>query len=964
MTIQADKIVKRIEPQKNEKPDPSIGLVNQPLIKTKSLIPPLRDGFVSRPHLFEKLEQGAQRALTLISAPAGYGKTTLLSEWITTREKKGASLPLTVCWLSLDPGDNDPIRFLSYLTATLDKVNPEATEGTRSLLQSSQSFNPQIPISVLINNLQEIPHSVSLILDDYQFINNQTIHNGITFLLEHIPPNVHLVIATRSDPPLPIARLRSRDQLVELRANDLRFSTSETTTFLKTIFNLSLTPDQISDLEKRTEGWIAGLQMAAISMQGRADISQFIDAFSGSHRFIMDYLTEEALNRQPQKTKEFLLYTSILERLSGPLCDYILAGEFDNEANTSPSINDLSFTQGESQNLLNELERSNLFIIPTDEARVWYRYHHLFADILRTRLKQISPESIPVLHTRASEWFEKNGWIEESIEHSLIARNWDNASRLIDIHIYRYLENGQMTTVMKWIEGFPKDIIYRYPKLCVKVAEVYAQSGLIDQIDPLLDRAEESISVVENHPSDSESVQIKDLTREDINMIRAMSMILRGLKSVCTGNPNHALDLIHQALTDIPEMESEELAVLFWVEGWAYRSLGNPDRALASLIKGTEFVLKTKRLFRDIWTDLAIVTRLVGKLPQALEIFNNSLQIAAERGIQNQGNLSRDESFLSLIYLEQNNLNLAYAHANQAIAYTQWWPSHNILAIAYTNLALILLARNDLDGSLLALQKADRERKNRIMTPFVHGIVDIAWVRIWLKRGEWVLLDKWSGELYLQFQNKLESHALIDEYLESQLIMLVRVWIEKTRIDKKSERYEKCLNLLAKLEINSKTAGRVNSLIEILLLIGFIRFSQSEVKEAIDCLDKCLAMAEPGGYMRIFLDTGEPLRAFLSAYLQESNPVYKPFVLKILKEFDESSFLEKPQSEPQNLITSREREVLLLIAKGYSNKQIAEELVLSEGTVKFHVHNLLEKLQADNRTRIIVRAKDLNLIQY
>ncbi|MBU1683739.1 hypothetical protein KJ742_07415, partial [Patescibacteria group bacterium] len=732
--------MKQIETQKKKITDPSVGLAIQLLIKTKLLVPPLRVSFVQRPDLLGKLDKGFHCALTLISAPAGYGKTTLLTEWINTRKKIGASSTLTVCWLSLDSGDNDPIRFLTYLTASLENVNPKLSAEARSLIQSSKSFQPQTPISILINNLQEIPHSIILVLDDYQFISNPAIHDGITFLLEHIPVNVHLFIATRSDPPLPLARLRSHNQLNELRANDLRFSSSEVAIFLNDVFNLSLTPTQITALENRTEGWIAGLQMAAISMQGRLDTTQFIERFSGSHRFIMDYLTEEALNCQSNEIKEFLLYTSILERLSGSLCEFILARESDNEANALPSINDLSFIPGKSQNLLNELERSNLFVIPTDEARIWYRYHHLFADILRTRLKQTSPESIPILHMRASAWFENNGWIEESIEHSLIARDWDNASRLIDLHIYRYLENGQMTTVMKWIEGFPKDIIYRYPKLCVKVAEVYAQAGLIDQIDPLLDRAEEIISVVKDHTGDIEGARTKNLTGKDINMIRAMSAILRGLKSVCAGKPNHALERLHQALIDIPEMESEELAVLFWVEGWAYRSLGNLDRALASLTKGTEFALKTERLFRDIWTDLAIVTRLVGKLPQAIEIFNNSLQIAAERGIQNQGNLSRDESFLSFIYLEQNNLDLAYTHANQAITYTQWWPSHNIIATAYTGLAQILFARNDLDRSVLALQNADQERKNRMMTPYIHSIVDITWARIWLRRGEWNFL--------------------------------------------------------------------------------------------------------------------------------------------------------------------------------------------------------------------------------
>ncbi|MHC1771835.1 MAG: BTAD domain-containing putative transcriptional regulator [Flexilinea sp.] len=937
-------------------------ITNEPLIRQKLFIPHLRIGMISRPYLIGKLEQGTHCAVTLISAPAGYGKTTLLSEWIDIRRKGRTPTPWTVCWLSLDTGDNDPIRFLTYLTAALESAHPEISAEGRSILQSFQSLQPTTYLSMLINEIQEYPGQVVLVLDDYQIISNSTIHDGVIFLLEHLPNNFHLVISTRSDPPLPLALLRSRNQLNELRAKDLRFTSAEASTFLLKIFGLSLTPEQITILENRTEGWIAGLQMAALSMQGRSDIAQFIEEFSGTHRFIIDYLTEEALNRQSKETQIFLLRTSILERLNGPLCDFVLDRKNEQDIKIAQSINDVSTNQRESQSLLTELEFSNLFIVPLDDDRIWYRYHHLFADLLRSRLEQTSSELLPILHNRASAWFENNGWIEESIIHSLAAWNWDNVSRLIDLHFHTYLDNGQMATVLKWIEGLPQDIIFRYPKLCAQVAEVYSQAGMIDKIDPLFNRAEEILSARENHMEVSEDTQSLNLSPKDITVIRSMSAILRGLKAVCSGDPHLAVNFTQTALTNFPEMEPRELAVLFWVEGWAYRSLGKLSLALERLTKATDYALKSGANLHDIWTDLGNVTRLVGKLPQAINILTNSIQISADLGVQNQGNLSRDEAFLSFIFLEQNQLDLAFAHANRAIAYTQWWPSHIIIAMSHVSLSQILLVQGDIAGSLQAIQKADRERKNRLMTPFVHSIVDVTWARIWLLQCKWDLLDQWSRDQISILNATLDESKSIDEYLEMRLIMLVRVWIEKTKIDKNIERNEDCLRLLDCLENSSQTAGRINSLVEILFLREVIHFSRGNKNEAVDGLERCFSMAEPGSYMRIFLDTGEPTRILLSAYLQKSNPLHKSYALKILKAF--GGFLQTSIStnELPEAITPREMEVLHLLAEGYSNRQIAEKLVLAEGTIKFHVHQLLGKLQVESRTQAIIRARDLELI--
>ncbi|MRR30552.1 hypothetical protein EG834_09580 [bacterium] len=470
------------------------------------------------------------------------------------------------------------------------------------------------------------------------------------------------------------------------------------------------------------------------------------------------------------------------------------------------------------------------------------------------------------------------------------------------------------------------------------------------------------MSARDNHRDDFEPAEVSKLERKDEVLIRAMILILRGLKAVCLGNPNAALNHTQAALKNNPEMQPKELAVLFWVEGWAYRSLGQIDHAMDVLTRSTQYALESGANLHDTWTDLANVTRLAGNLPQAINILAKSLQMAADRAVQNQGILSRDESFLSFIFLEQNKLDLALAHANRAIAHTQWWPSHHIIATAYTNLAEILLARGDLNGSLTALQRADQERKNRLMTPFIHSGVEAAWVQIWLKQDRWDLLDQWFNSLAIEFDTHTEAGRMIDEYFERRLIMLVRVWLEKTRIDKRTERYENCSRLLARLLQSSQTSGRVNSWIELQFLSGIILFAQGKTSAAIIELEKCLSMAEPAGYMRIFLNTGEPARSLITAYLQQPNRVYKAYALRILKEFGGFIQTNTSASEYPEAITARELEVLRLLAEGFSNQQIAEKLVVAEGTVKFHVHQILGKLQVNSRTQAIVRARDLELI--
>ena len=472
-----------------------------PLLATKFFIPHPSHRLVDRPRLFAQLNQGMQAKLTLVCAPAGYGKSTLLSEWISQRFK-AAPFPSEndvqpdqpqVCWLGLDAADNDPVRFLSYLLAALERILPGVSAEASAMLDAIPVPPLQSILTVFINHIQEFATAILVVLDDYHFISNRTIHEGMLFLLDHLPPNVHLVIATRSDPPIPLARLRARRQLTEIRADDLRFSYEEVDDLFNQLMGLGLSPQEMARLGERTEGWIAGLQMAALALNSispakQSDASLFIKNFSGSNRYILDYLMEEVLSHQPQDIQDFLLQTSILENLNGSLCDAVIgirSRKLAGEGRTS-------------QEILEYLERENLFLVSLDSDRLWYRYHHLFTDLLRARLEQHDPQGVPALHLRASEWYEQNQRLSEAVDYALNARDYDRACRLIGVVAeQRMLAQNGMPLLLGWIQRLPPEITLTQPWL--NIAQAWSAMFLneVEKIEPLLAAAEQAI-----HPED------------------------------------------------------------------------------------------------------------------------------------------------------------------------------------------------------------------------------------------------------------------------------------------------------------------------------------------------------------------------------------------------------------------------------------------------------------------------------
>ncbi len=445
------------------------------LLTTKLYVPPLRPGLVPRPRLIELLDEGVTRKLTLISAPAGFGKTTLISEWIQQCGRP-------VAWLSLDGGDNDPVHFLAYIIAALQTIVANVGENIPSALQSPQPPPIESLLTGLINEIADASDSASypfaLILDDYHVLEAQPIHAALIFLLDHLPAQMHLIITTREDPPLPLARWRARGQMTEIRAGDLRFREAEAAAFLNQAMGLELASDDIAALEARTEGWIAGLHLAALSLQGHADRADFIRSFAGDDRHVMDYLVGEVLSLQPESVQRFLLHTSIMERMCGPLCDAVMDGDE---------------TSGGSQDILERLEQANLFIVPLDNRRQWYRYHHLFADLLRTRLRREVPERIPDLHRRASDWYEQNELITEALGHALAAEDFEQAAGLVAGNALPMLMRGEVATVQDWLDALPKEIVRSHPRLCIDKAWVLYLTQRPDAIEPLLQDAERGL---------------------------------------------------------------------------------------------------------------------------------------------------------------------------------------------------------------------------------------------------------------------------------------------------------------------------------------------------------------------------------------------------------------------------------------------------------------------------------------
>jgi LuxR family maltose regulon positive regulatory protein len=901
--------------------------MSTPILATKLYIPSPRPEVVLRPRLIERLNEGLRRRLTLISAPAGFGKTTLVSEWVAGCGRLEPKV--RVAWLSLDEGDNDLTCFLAYLVAALQTLalpHKDAAQsevegpasnigaGVLRMLQSPQPPPPESILTALLNEITAVPDHFVLVLDDYHVIEAQPVDHALTFLLEHLPPHMHLVIATREDPPLPLARLRVRGQLVELRAADLRFTPAEVAEFLNQVMGLNLSAEDIAALETRTEGWIAGLQLAALSMQGHKDATGFIKSFTGSHHFVLDYLVEEVLHQQPASAQTFLLCTSILDRLCGPLCDAVML---------NPS------TPG--QETLEYLERANLFIVPLDNERRWYRYHHLFGGFLRQRLHQNSALStgdekggVDDLHIRASVWYEDNGLEIEAFHHAAAAHDVERAARLVEGKGMPLHFRGAVAPVLHWLESLPAAVLDAWPSLWTTYASVALVTGQTTGVEQKLQAAEAALQGAE--PGDE--------TRDIIGRIAA-------IRATLAATLNQVETVIAQSRRALEYLHSDNLSFrtfTIWKLGYAYHLQG--DRAAAGRAY-TEAIAISQASGNMITTIVATIG--LG----AVQETDNELHLAAQtyrRALQLFGDQPLPvacEAYLGLarICYEWNDVDAAEQHGQRSLQLARQSENTGRVVACEVFLARLKLARGDVAGAAAMLAQAGQSARQH---NFVYQLSEVVAVQM----------------LTLLHQGDLAAAAHLAQTHELPL--------SQARAHLAQGDPSAALAVLVPFRRQMEAKGWQDERLKVMVLQAVAHHARGEKDRAVQLLGDALALAEPGGFIRLFVDEGLPMAHLLSeASVRGIMPHY---VAKLLAAFEaearkneDKSYLSpaQPLIEP---LSPRELEVLQLMAQGHSNREISQRLFLALSTVKGHNRNIFGKLEVQRRTEAVARARELGLL--
>ena len=882
-----------------------------PLLTTKLYIPPVRPELVSRSRLIERLDVGLlgqgggfARKLTLVSAPAGFGKTTLVAEWLS-----GVAHP--VAWLSLDEEDNDPARFFAYLVAALQTVDPNVGQAAQAMLQSPQPPPPEPLLASLINDVAATPRPFVLVLDDYHLIHTLPIHQQLAFLLDHQPPQIHLVIGSREDPPLPLSRLRARGQMVDIRQADLRFTEEEASNFLQQIMQLDLTVVDVAALHRRTEGWIAGLQLVALSMQGSADVGRLVASFAGSHRYVLDYLIDEVFGQQPADVQEFLLRTSILERFSAPLCDLVAE-------------------RHDGREMLLSLEQSNLFIVPLDQSRQWYRYHRLFADLLRHRLEIESPGGIPQLHRRACRWYADNGFPSDAIRHALAASDWARASDLILSTHSSLLKRGEVTTLLGWFQELPDEVVFADPELCLERCWPLILTEQIDAAEPYLAQAEQ---VALEH-------KIMPLLG-GIAIAKAYIARLRG-------NNAQVIELSEQALSLLPQDELSGRSIVALNLGMAqwYRGrMAEAERALVEAQRagrgsGNEYVRWTAVLF------LSRIQTARGKSRQAAESYRQMIEQGGQLPIVGLAHYD-----LGRLSYEWNELDAAADFLGRGIEIVRRGGSLEFEVGGYSALAFIKQAQGDASAARAALQRAAQLLENPDISPSTRLYNLASQVAVALGQGD---LD--AASRVVERFPRLEEAGSFPDYL---LLMLARA-----RVLLAQGQQAAAAEHLAALHGMASHAGWQSIATQARALQAL---AAPTSEQALAYVTEALTRAEPENYVRTFVDAGEPMVTLLEEMAEQG--IAAGYARRLLTAFSAREYggigKPLPHSQTPALIESlsdRELDVLRLLADGQTNQEIARALCVSVNTVKTHLKNVYGKLGVSNRRKATASAREFGLI--
>jgi ATP/maltotriose-dependent transcriptional regulator MalT len=912
-------------------PDQSVAGLT--LLATKLHIPKWRSGLVSRPRLTAQLRQGAERTLTLVTAPAGFGKTTVLAEWLAGTM---AGEP-TAGWVSLDQGDNDPGLFWAYVIVALQRVRPGIGANALALLDSARPAGIESVLATLINAVAEDGHEIALVLDDIHVIDAQPIHESIAFLVDHRPPNLRLIIASRSDPVLPLSRLRARGELIELRGADLRFTPDEAAAFLNEKMGLDLSADDVAALEARTEGWIAGLQLAALSMRGRADVSEFIAAFAGDDRYIVDYLVEEVLQRQPGGMRDFLLQTSILDRLSGPLCDAV-TGRDDSRA------------------MLERLERGNLFLVPLDSRRHWYRYHHLFADVLRAHLIEEYPDQPAVLHQRASEWYEQTGSPADAIRHAFAAGDFERAANLIELAATAMRRSRQEATLLGWLRMLPDEVFRCRPVLSAVYGGVLLSNGLFEGVEALFLNAERwlEMATTDGGRLDASSAEMIVVDQEEYRRLPALIAVHRAGYALAHGDLEAAIRFSRQVLDIAPDDEHFYRGAAAAILGLVSWTCGDLEAAYQSYADGMASLQKAGYITDSIGgisslTDIRIAQ---GRLHEAMSTYQRTLQRATENSATVVRGMADLYAGMSQILLEWNDLDSARQHLlkstelGESVGFPQF-PHRWRMAMAR-----IREVEGDLDGALDLLDEAEHVYVSDFH-PNVRPVAAMK-VRIWLLQGRLTEAMGWVRERGLSADDDLN-------YLrEFEHMALARVLIARYQKNQGDLVIRQAIGLLDRLLEVAEEGGRTGSVIEILVLQARAHEAKGDIPGALAALERTLALAESEGYVRTFVDEGPQMAGLLKAAAKRG--IASNYVREVLAAFGSAEERAPVKQDVLDPLSERELDVLRLLGTDLSGPEIANELMISLNTMRTHTKNIYAKLGVTSRRAAVRLAEERDLI--
>ena len=856
--------------------------------------------------------------MTLISAPAGFGKTTLLSGWI-----KQTTIP--VCWISLDDDDNDPVRFLSYLVSALQTIDKEIGESIQPALRSPQPPASLTLLAYLISDVGDAigKKEIALVLDDYHVIHQTAVHEIVDYLLKYLPLNFHLIISTRADPPLPLARMRARSELIELREADLRFSDEEAVEFFNQIKGQNLISSDISELNRRTEGWVTGLQMALLSLKGKGDKNKFIQSFTGSNRFVIDYLIEEVLDQQPERIRTLLLKTSILAEFSGDLCQALTGFE-------------------DSQAIVEKMERGNLFVIPLDDRREWYRYHHLFADLLYRRLSASMPESVKELHNKASTWFEENHYLGKAVEHALAANDFRKSLRLIGNYVTHIWEYGDQVNLTKWLSDFPEDVLLERPDIMAHHAFALCIAGFYDAAEEKINQIENSLEEIPKNIAGMLATvrAFYSLYRNEIKNAEVYS--LSALENLAQDN-HLCLSLAYSIHGDVHAFHGHfQICEEIWNKALHEAQVG--DSVFMGLIASAKLIVARRRM---------------GRLKDADATYHQQIERVSAGGYEQVAYAGALYAVWADILLEWNRLDEAVENIERG-AFFFYDRQKYMAGLAWCAIAMVYarFSQGDIPSAEQALQTLEK-RINSQNLPAWAECWYIAWkVRLAIAEGDLSEAEKCLKENNIRLDREFAYPH------EVEYLALARLMIAKAKVRSKGDCIDQAEKLLLRLHRHLEDNGWFDKLIETEILLALTYKQQGREDKAIDQLEAALVMSEKEGYTRSYLNEGSPMANLLYKLVVRDRAVNA--ARRILSDFSLNETMISRIPKKDGLIdplSTRELEVLQLIGNGASNREIGQILHIALGTVKNHIKSIYNKLNVHNRTQAVKRGRDLDLLQ-